>query len=101
MKSPTVYIMASARNGTLYTGVTSNITQRVYEHKNSLKGAFSKKYDCKLFVYYEVHETMESAIIAEKKIKGGSRKKKIDLIECQNPHWDDLYLSVFSNLSLK
>jgi len=91
MKQPVVYIMASCRNGTLYTGVTSNLIKRTYEHKHSLIEGFSKKYSCKFLVFYEIHEDMELAILREKQIKGGSRKKKLELIEKMNPNWQDLY----------
>ena len=91
MKIPCVYIMASERNGTLYTGVTSNLVQRVYQHKNGIIEGFSKKYLCKLLVWYEVHENMESAILREKQIKAYSRKKKLELIEAKNFSWQDLY----------
>jgi len=76
-KIPCVYILASKRNGTLYTGVTSNLKRRIIEHRsNSIKG-FTKKYSIHLLVYYEVGESMSSAIDREKQIKAGSRKKKI------------------------
>ena len=82
--------MANDRNGTLYTGVTSNLSQRIYEHKNEVNEGFTSKYGCKLLVYYEVHENMISAIAREKQIKSGSRKKKLALIEGMNPYWRDL-----------
>ncbi len=91
MKQPCVYIMASKRNGTLYTGVTSNLVQRVWQHKEGRVEGFSKKYGCKLLVWYEPHSTMQSAIEREKQIKAGSRKKKTALIEGNNPNWRDLY----------
>ena len=91
MKQPAVYIMASRRNGTLYTGVTSNLVQRAQQHRESLIDGFTARYGCKLLVWYEAHETMESAILREKQIKGGSRRKKIALIEAQNPAWRDLF----------
>ncbi len=91
MKQPAVYIVTSKRNGTLYTGVTSNLTQRISEHKDGIRGGFTKKYGCKTLVFYELHETMESAILREKQIKAGSRKKKLELIEKQNTQWEDLY----------
>lgn len=94
MKQPAVYIMANKMNGTIYTGVTSNLIKRVYEHKNELARGFTKMYGCKLLVYYEIHSTMESAILREKQIKAGSRQKKIDLIEAQNKEWVDLYGSI-------
>jgi len=90
-KRPAIYIMANKRNGTLYTGVTSDIIKRVYQHKNNSIPGFSGRYDCKLLVYYEVHEEMLSTIAREKQIKGGSRKKKLALIEGINPKWLDLY----------
>ena len=94
MKQPAVYIVASKRNGTIYTGVTSNLVKRIFLHKEAAIEGFSKKYECKLLVYYEVHETMESAITREKQIKKIRRKKKIDLIIGMNPLWDDLYSSI-------
>ena len=86
-----VYIIASQRNGTLYTGVTSNLVKRVYQHKAELTDGFTKKYGCKILVFYESHDTMESAITREKQIQAGSRKKKLQLIEEMNPVWKDLY----------
>jgi putative endonuclease len=90
-KTPCIYILASKRNGTLYTGVTSDLNKRVYEHKNNLVKGFTEKYNIHLLVYYETAESMISAIEREKQIKGGSRKKKIQLIESSNPEWRDLY----------
>ncbi len=91
MKQPAVYMMANQRNGTLYTGVTSDLVKRVYEHKAELYDSFSKKYGCKYFVFYELHDTMETAIQCEMQIKKGSRKNKLMLIERINPVWKDLY----------
>ena len=91
MKQPAVYIMANMKNGTLYVGVTSSLIKRIYEHKEGVVDGFTKKYDCKLLVFYELHETMESAIVREKRIKGGSRQRKLNLIETMNPEWRDLY----------
>ena len=91
MKQPAVYIMASQRNGTLYTGVTSGLLRRVYEHREGLIPGFTSRYDCKLLVWYELHESMYETISREKQIKGGSRKKKVALIEQQNSEWRDLY----------
>ncbi len=93
-KRPAVYIMANKRNGTLYTGVTSDLIKRVYQHKNNSIPSFSGRYDCKLLVYYEVYEDMLSAITREKQIKGGSRKKKLALVEGVNPKWIDLYAEI-------
>ena len=91
MKVPIVYMVANKRNGTIYTGVTSAVVKRTYEHKIGIGSIFTKKYRCKMLVFYEIHETMESAIIREKKLKGSSRKRKLKLIETQNPLWNDLY----------
>jgi predicted GIY-YIG superfamily endonuclease len=91
MKQPAVYMMASQRNGTLYVGVTSNFPQRAWLHRTSALAGFTKRYGCKMLVWYEVHSTMLDAIAREKQIKGGSRKKKLDLIEAMNPIWRDLY----------
>ena len=82
--------MASQRNGTLYIGVTSNMPRRDFEHKNELFEGFSKKYGCKLLVYFEAHETMEAAITREKQIKKWLRAWKVELIEKENPEWKDL-----------
>ncbi len=90
-KYPVVYIMANKPHGTLYTGVTSDIIQRVYQHKNSDTMSFPSRYGCKLLVYYEEHEEIGSAITREKQIKAGSRKKKIQLIAGMNPTGRDLY----------
>ena len=90
MKQPAVYIMANQPNGTIYTGVTSNLITRDYIHKSGNIPGFTSRYHCKLLVWYELHETMESAILREKQLKAGSRKKKIDLIIATNPEWRDL-----------
>ena len=86
--------MASKRNGTLYTGVTANLPKRAYEHREGVMKGFSKKYGCKMLVWYEVHESMIEAITREKHIKAGSRAKKLALIEALNPEWNDLYESL-------
>ncbi len=91
MRNPAVYIMANKRNGTLYTGVTSNLQKRGWEHRKGVIGGFTKRYGCKLLVFYEQLETMADAIAREKQIKGGSRQAKLHLIEAQNPDWRDLY----------
>ena len=88
---PAVYIVASARNGTLYTGVTSDLPKRVWQHREGLVDGFSKQYGCKMLVWYELHATMEHAITREKQIKSGSRKRKLALIESGNPIWRDLF----------
>ena len=89
-----VYILFSEKNGTLYTGVTSNLVKRVYEHKQKLVDGFTKKYNVDKLGYFEIYESIEQAIEREKQIKAGSRKKKIDLIEKENPGWKDLYSSI-------
>lgn len=86
-----VYILASRRNGTLYTGITSNLAQRIWQHKQNMIEGFTKKYDVKVLVYYEVHDNAESAITREKRIKKWRRSWKLRLIEDKNPHWKDLY----------
>jgi putative endonuclease len=91
VKQPATYIMANKRNGTVYTGVTSNLVQRAYQHRNGLVEGYAKRYDCKLLVWFEMAETMEAAIAREKQIKAGSRVKKLALIEGMNPDWKDLY----------
>ena len=91
MKQPCVYILASKRNGTLYVGVTSNLIQRVWQHKNDLVAGFTKRYGVHTLVWYEGHETMESAIGREKAIKEWKRAWKLELIEKHNPAWLDLY----------
>jgi putative endonuclease len=85
-----VYVLASGRNGTLYTGVTSHLQKRLQEHGLGTIGGFTKKYRVHSLVYYEVHETMHAAISRDKQIKGGSRKKKLTLIERINPTWRNL-----------
>jgi len=90
-KQPGVYILASKRNGTLYIGVTSNLAKRIWEHKHNLKVGFAKRYDVHHLVWYELHESMESAIVREKRLKAWKRKWKLELIESTNSNWDDLY----------
>lgn len=91
MKQPVVYIMANQRNGTLYTGVTSNVSQRVYQHREGLVPGFTARYGCKLLVWYESHDEMSAAITREEQVKAGSRRKKLALIEAMNPTWRDLH----------
>ena len=88
---PAVYIMASRCNGTLYVGVTSKLIQRAWQHRDGAVEGFTKRYGCKLLVWFETADTMESAILREKQIKAGSRAKKLALIEAANPQWRDLY----------
>jgi putative endonuclease len=91
MKRPAVYIMASKRNGTLYTGVTSKLIQRTWQHREGVADGFTKRYGCKMLVWYEAADTMEAAIEREKQIKAGSRANKLALIEAMNPDWRDLF----------
>ncbi|MBV8062329.1 MAG: GIY-YIG nuclease family protein [Nevskia sp.] len=86
-----VYILASARNGTLYVGVTSNLIGRVWQHKNDEADGFTKKYRVHTLVWFEQHENAESAITREKQIKEWKREWKLELIEKSNPTWRDLY----------
>lgn len=91
MREPVVYIVASRRNGTLYTGVTSNLWQRAFQHREGIVPGFTARYGCKLLVWYERYDLMTEAIAREKQIKAGSRRKKLALIEAMNPLWRDLY----------
>ena len=84
------YILFNKPNGTLYTGVTTNLIRRMQEHKSLIKG-FTKKYNITKLGYFEEHTSVFEAIEREKKIKGGSRQKKIDLIKSMNPEWKDLF----------
>ena len=93
-KQPCVYILASQRNGTIYIGVTSDLIKRIYQHRENLIEGFTKRYNVHLLVWYEIHETMESAILREKQLKNWSRSAKLRLIEKQNPNWTDLWLNL-------
>jgi putative endonuclease len=93
-KQPAVYIVASKRNGTLYVGVTSNLVKRIWEHRNGVIEGFTRRYHVHSLVWYESHDTMESAIIREKRIKEWKRIWKVELIESTNPDWEDLYESI-------
>jgi putative endonuclease len=83
--------MTNRRNGTLYTGVTSNLSRRVFEHRQELTKGFTSRYGCKMLVWYEPYELMDDAIAREKQIKAGNRARKLAMIEAQNPNWRDLY----------
>ena len=91
-----VYILCSKRNGTLYIGVTSDLVKRIYEHKNDLVGGFTKKYGIHRLVWYETHDSAESAITREKQLKKWKRTWKLKLIEQNNPKWNDLYENISS-----
>jgi len=86
-----IYIMSNKHNTVLYTGVTNDLRRRVYEHKEKLIEGFTKKYNINKLVYYEIVRDVESAILREKQIKGGSRAKKLGLINNANHKWNDLY----------
>ncbi len=89
-----VYILFSKKNGTLYVGVTNNLVKRVWEHKNKVVEGFTQKYGVDKLGYYEVYEDINSAIAREKQLKGGNRKSKLELIELNNPDWQDLYYCI-------
>jgi len=89
-RSPAVYIVASGFHGTIYVGVTSNLLQRVYQHREGTLGGFTAEYGCKRLVWFEAHETMEAAIAREKQLKNWRRAWKLALIEAGNPTWRDL-----------
>ena len=91
MKPGFVYIITNRNNTVLYTGVTSQLVQRMYQHKQKLVEGFSKKYNCHKLVYFECGDDIEACIAREKQIKAGSRNKKVQLIESMNPEWRDLY----------
>lgn len=86
-----IYILTNKENCTLYTGITNDLVRRVYEHKNKLIDGFTKKYSLDKLVYYEQYSSPSYAILREKQIKAGSRKKKLDLINNFNNSWKDLY----------
>ncbi|WP_333606318.1 GIY-YIG nuclease family protein [Novosphingobium sp.] len=92
--NPAVYILASRKNGTLYTDVTSDLVKRLYEHRNGLIDGFTSDYGVKRLVWFEAHGEMDSAILREKRIKKWNRQWKIKLIEAGNPDWDDLALGL-------
>lgn len=90
-----VYILSSKKNGTLYIGVTGNIEQRIFQHKNKISEGFTKKYNVTRLMYFEIHDTFDSAVTREKYIKNWSRQWKINLIEKSNPQWLYLYEGLF------
>ncbi|WDA40268.1 GIY-YIG nuclease family protein [Erythrobacter sp. BLCC-B19] len=93
---PAVYIMANHKSGTIYVGVTSDLPKRAWQHREGVVEGFTRRYGCKRLVWFELHSTMEYAIMREKQIKGGSRGKKIALIEAANPEWRDLFFELSS-----
>ena len=90
-RKPAVYLLTNKTNGTLYTGVTSDLPKRVWQHKNKISKGFCTKYTLTKLGYFELFEDMYQAISREKQIKAGSRKAKVKLIESINPVWRDLY----------
>ena len=90
MRRSATYIMANKWNGTLYTGLTSDLSRRVYEHRTGAIPGFTRRYDCTLLVWYEFHDDVRDAMAREHQIKAGSRTKKLALIEAMNPDWRDL-----------
>jgi putative endonuclease len=94
MKQPAVYILASKKNGTLYTGVTSDLVKRIWEHKNDLVEGFTRRYKVHNLVWYELHDNIDAAIEREKNMKEWKRTWKVRLLEKDNPNWNDLYDSI-------
>ncbi len=90
-KQPAVYVLASARNGTLYIGVTSNLIKRVWQHRQKFIDGFAEEYNATMLVYYELHDEINSAIAREKVLKKWNRNWKKRLIEKDNPYWLDLW----------
>ena len=86
-----VYIITNKNNNVLYTGITNNLIRRIYEHKKKIYKGFSAKYNLNKLIYFEYTDDVNEAIKREKQIKGGSRKKKLDMINSMNPNWKDLY----------
>ncbi|RDZ28385.1 GIY-YIG nuclease family protein [Lysobacter silvisoli] len=91
---PCVYLLASSMRGTLYLGVTSDLIQRVWQHKHGQVPGFSCRYLTHLLVWHETHDTMDAAILREKRIKSWRRAWKLELIETHNPQWRDLYSAI-------
>jgi putative endonuclease len=89
-RDPAVYLIASGFNGTIYTGVTSNLLQRIYQHRTNAFGGFTAEHGVKRLVWFEMHATMESAIAREKQLKNWRREWKVELILAANPNWRDL-----------
>ncbi len=91
MKQPIVYILATKRRGTLYIGVTSNLVARTWQHRKHVVEGFTKRYGVTMLVWYELHETMDSAILREKQLKKWNREWKLRLVQESNPQWRDLW----------
>ncbi len=95
LREPCVYILANRKNGTLHTGVTSSLQARVLQHKENVRPSFTGSHDVHRLVWFEVHESIDSAILREKQLKAGSRQKRLDLVNQLNPDWSDLYFTLF------
>jgi len=93
-RAPCVYLLASGRNGTLYVGVTSDLPARIWQHRHGVADGFTRRHRVHDLVWFELHETMESAITREKAIKAWQRAWKIELLEKSNPYWRDLYTEI-------
>ena len=93
---PAVYIVANRKLGTIYIGVTSDLPKRAWQHREGAIEGFTKRYGCKKLIWFELHSTMEHAILREKQLKAGSRAKKVSLIEAANPDWRDLYFEIIA-----
>ena len=95
LKEPCVYILASKKNGTLYIGVTSSLQARVWQHKEKRRPDFTSSHDVNQLVWFEVHGSMDSAILREKQLKAASRQERLNLVKQLNPDWSDLYSTLF------
>jgi putative endonuclease len=93
-RQPCVYLLASKKNGVLYIGVTSDLVKRIWQHKNHVVEGFTSRYDVHILVWYELHQTMESAILREKTLKDWKRAWKLRLINEGNAEWRDLYPTI-------
>ena len=91
---PAVYIVANRKHGAIYVGVTSDLPKRAWQHREGAVDGFTRRYGCKKLVWFELHSTMEHAILREKQLKAGSRAKKVALIEAVNSDWRDLYFEI-------
>jgi len=93
-----LYILASQKNGTLYIGVTNNLFQRIYQHRNKTAKSFTEKYNINKLVYYEIYQYIQDAIVREKQMKKWKRQWKLELIEENNPSWTDLFPELYDGL---
>jgi putative endonuclease len=94
VKQPAVYIVTNRRNGAVYTGVTSDLIGRIWQHREGALPGFTRRYGCKRLVWFEIHEEMLAAIAREKQIKAGSPADKVKLIDAMNPEWRDLWADI-------